>query len=80
MMKLRQKISGAFRSFQALENFCRIRSYVRALLLKHLAQDVEHMIATRWRDLSEFLDESFLVHCPQLIEYDLPLHTLKGAV
>ena len=28
MMKLRQKISGTFRSFQALVNFCRIRSYV----------------------------------------------------
>jgi len=28
MMKLRQKISGAFRSFAALENFCRIRGYV----------------------------------------------------
>jgi transposase len=28
MMKLRQKISGTFRSFRALENFCRIRSYV----------------------------------------------------
>lgn len=28
MMKLRQKISGTFRSFQALENFCRIRGYV----------------------------------------------------
>jgi len=28
MMKLRQKISGAFRSFQALANFCRIRGYV----------------------------------------------------
>lgn len=25
MMKLRQKISGTFRSFEALENFCRIR-------------------------------------------------------
>jgi transposase len=28
MMKLRQKISGTFRSFEALVNFCRIRSYV----------------------------------------------------
>ncbi len=28
MMKLRQKISGAFRSFDALVNFCRIRGYV----------------------------------------------------
>jgi transposase/regulator of replication initiation timing len=28
MMKLRQKISGTFRSFGALENFCRIRGYV----------------------------------------------------
>lgn len=28
MMKLRQKISGTFRSFQALANFCRIRGYV----------------------------------------------------
>jgi transposase len=28
MMKLRQKISGAFRSFGALVNFCRIRGYV----------------------------------------------------
>ncbi len=28
MMKLRQKISGTFRSFQALENFCRICGYV----------------------------------------------------
>jgi transposase len=28
MMKLRQKISGAFRSFEALVNFCRIRGYV----------------------------------------------------
>ena len=28
MMKLRQKISGTFRSFQALVNFCRIRCYV----------------------------------------------------
>jgi transposase len=28
MMKLRQKISGTFRSFQALVNFCRIRSYI----------------------------------------------------
>lgn len=28
MMKLRQKISGTFRSFQALLNFCRIRGYV----------------------------------------------------
>jgi transposase len=28
MMKVRQKISGTFRSFHALENFCRIRGYV----------------------------------------------------
>jgi len=28
MMKLRQKISGTFRSFQSFVNFCRIRSYV----------------------------------------------------
>jgi transposase len=28
MTKLRQKISGTFRSFQALANFCRIRGYV----------------------------------------------------
>jgi len=28
MMKLRQKISGTFRSFHALVNFCRIRGYV----------------------------------------------------
>jgi len=28
MMKLRQKISGTFRSFPALVNFCRIRGYV----------------------------------------------------
>jgi transposase len=28
MMKLRQKNSGTFRSFQALANFCRIRGYV----------------------------------------------------
>jgi len=28
MMKLRQKISGTFRSFPALEEFCRIRGYV----------------------------------------------------
>ncbi|MCG2741245.1 MAG: IS66 family transposase, partial [Syntrophaceae bacterium] len=28
MMKLRQKISGAFRSFDALVDFCRIRGYV----------------------------------------------------
>ena len=28
MMKLRQKISGTFRSLQALVNFCRIRGYV----------------------------------------------------
>jgi len=28
MMKLRQKISGTFRSFNALVDFCRIRSYV----------------------------------------------------
>ena len=28
MMKVRQKISGTFRSFDALENFCRIRGYV----------------------------------------------------
>ncbi len=28
MMKLRQKISGTFRSFEALMNFCRIRGYV----------------------------------------------------
>jgi transposase len=28
MMKLRQKISGTFRSFKALVNFCRIRGYV----------------------------------------------------
>ena len=28
MMKLRQKISGTFRSFQARVNFCRIRGYV----------------------------------------------------
>ena len=28
MMKLRQKISGTFRSFQSLLNFCRIRGYV----------------------------------------------------
>jgi len=28
MMKLRQKISGTFRSFDALVDFCRIRSYV----------------------------------------------------
>ena len=27
-MKVRQKISGTFRSFDALENFCRIRGYV----------------------------------------------------
>ena len=28
MMKLRQKISGTFRSFNALEEFCRIRGYI----------------------------------------------------
>ena len=28
MMKLRQKISGTFRSFDALVDFCRIRGYV----------------------------------------------------
>lgn len=28
MMKLRQKISGTFRSFDALADFCRIRGYV----------------------------------------------------
>jgi len=28
MMKLRQKISGTFRSFDALMDFCRIRGYV----------------------------------------------------
>ncbi len=28
MMKLRQKISGTFRSFQAFVNFSRIRGYV----------------------------------------------------
>lgn len=28
MMKVRQKISGTFRSLDALENFCRIRGYV----------------------------------------------------
>jgi transposase len=28
MMKLKQKISGTFRSFAAMENFCRIRGYV----------------------------------------------------
>ncbi len=28
MIKLRQKISGTFRSFQALVNFCRIRGHV----------------------------------------------------
>jgi transposase len=28
MMKLRQKISGTFRSFESLVNFCRIRGYV----------------------------------------------------
>ncbi len=28
MMKLRQKISGTFRGFAALVNFCRIRGYV----------------------------------------------------
>lgn len=28
MMKLRQKISGTFRSLTALANFCRIRGYV----------------------------------------------------
>lgn len=28
MMKVRQKISGTFRSFDALKNFCRIRGYV----------------------------------------------------
>ena len=28
MMKLRQKISGTFRSFQVLVNFCRICGYV----------------------------------------------------
>ena len=28
MMKLRQKISGTFRSFAALVDFCRIRGYV----------------------------------------------------
>jgi len=28
MMKLRQRISGTFRSFAALENFCRIRGHV----------------------------------------------------
>ena len=28
MMKLRQKISGAFRSFDALVDLCRIRGYV----------------------------------------------------
>jgi len=27
-MKLRQKISGTFRNFDALVDFCRIRSYV----------------------------------------------------
>jgi transposase len=28
MMKLRQKISGTFRNFDALVDFCRIRDYV----------------------------------------------------
>jgi len=28
MMKLRQKISGTFRRFEALVDFCRIRGYV----------------------------------------------------
>ncbi|OGV45497.1 MAG: hypothetical protein A2X46_00480 [Lentisphaerae bacterium GWF2_57_35] len=28
LMKLRQKSSGAFRRFEALVNFCRIRGYV----------------------------------------------------
>ena len=28
MMNVRQKISGIFRSCDALENFCRIRGYV----------------------------------------------------
>ena len=28
MMKVRQKISGTFRSLDALQNFCRIRGYV----------------------------------------------------
>ena len=28
MVKLRQKISGTFRSFKALEEFCRIRGYI----------------------------------------------------
>jgi len=28
MMKLRQKISGTFRNFNALVDFCRIRGYV----------------------------------------------------
>ena len=34
MMKLRQKISGTFRSFTALVDFCRIRGYV-ATARKH---------------------------------------------
>ncbi len=51
---------------------------VGALLLKHLAQNIEHMITDRWRELSEFFDESFLVYRPQLIEYDLPFNALNG--
>ena len=38
------------------------------------------MIADRWRELSEFLDEAFPVNGPKLIEYDLPFNALESAV
>ena len=47
MMKLRQKISGTFRSLQALVNFCRIRGYVSTARKNGLnALDALHRVFT----------------------------------